>query len=98
MLGWLRRTLRKWLLEDVEVKKPQQAKFSPLLQCVFGGRVITCHITGRVGMCLQGRPLGEEKGDWSSRIITQRDALDSEEFNAMWRHFVGDSVLEWEEP
>lgn len=91
MLAWLRRKLRDWLLE---AGPEPPAKFSPILECAMNGRIVSYRIIRRAGSGLKGMPLGA-RGE-ELRVLFAEDALDPEEFQAKWMHFVGEAEVEWE--
>jgi hypothetical protein len=88
MLNWLKNILRKWMLSD---------QVSNKLDCIITGpnftaKRITCIVTGSVGMSLIGMPDGG-----TNRIVIQEyQAVDKDQFWALWRRYNRGKKWRWE--
>jgi hypothetical protein len=84
MIRWLKRKLRKWLLEGIE-QIPQPKAVSQVLQVrvLRDGEISTgsFQVTGAVGLKLIGQS-GRE-----TRLIGEGDAIDREQWQALWKRY-----------
>jgi hypothetical protein len=95
MLGWLKRLIKGWLLDDE--KDTENDDF--WLDCVVYNKGVPdkkrYYIVGSAGLNLVGKPLGEE-GERQA-LIRQQEAEDIDKFWSLWRKFNPDVSFEWEE-
>ncbi len=93
ILKWARRKLRKFLGESAS-EKP---KLDFQLDCMIRnrGKTETARfvIRGSAGL----RLIGERIGEPGTRLIDSGEALDGNQFWALWRHFNPDRRIEWED-
>ncbi len=91
MLGWLRRILRRWLIEEPEPR--------PYLDCLIpdkaGPQLVTYFITGAQGLMLVGQPTGTR--DRGERLIRAEDTHDQKHFHRLWKRFSVGVDLRWED-
>lgn len=89
MIGWLKRRLRKWLLEDEKTD-------DVFLECripkkEYGTKLVTYQITNSQGI----RLLGENDGE--IRLVGENDTIDRDKFWRIWRKFNPHNDLRWED-
>jgi len=93
MLGWLKKVLRHWLMEE---DKPDR-----VLECLVfgkGGRreIVKHHITGTHGILLVGTPLGPNAPNQGIKLIGEHEAVCRNHFWALWES-LNDRKLQWED-
>jgi len=94
MLAWIKRRLRKWLLEDESDYKVEH-KITCLIPSKSSSRSATFLIVGSQGLRLVGNPVDcNERG---IRLIGAEDCPDQEHFWQLWRLYNPDVVLTWED-
>lgn len=90
MLNWLRRVLRRWLLEQPEPE--------PYLEChlTVRGRWQTVRYTvlGAVGARLLVIP---QDGSYGARTVGVDDAVDRRVFWKLWKHHSRGVRLQWDD-
>lgn len=86
MMGWLRTRLKRWLDGPEKDRAPDLR-----LQCRVpggGGHVVRTYLIGGArGMLLEGLEL---EGGQEVRLLADWQAVDREQFWAIWRHFTPD--------
>ena len=89
MLGWLKKILRRWLVDDT---RPP----APYLDCRVAGsngiKIVKVLVVGTVGVSLLGQRCdGEGELIISSFIVTDR-----QHFDRLWKHWMGNHQITWE--
>ena len=90
MPKWLKKLLRKWLLD------PEEEDSS--LDCVFlvdgKQRLCKCLVVGAAGGALRVHSYDSEVGE---RLVMEHDVVERKKFWRMWKRFQGSSKITWED-
>ncbi len=91
-MGWLRRKLRAWLLDE-----PAELDFrlEALVPTKRGAVTDLFLIQGARGVKLLGIPADDSDG--GVRLIGEEGVKDKEHFWRLWKHFNPDTPLQWED-
>jgi hypothetical protein len=87
MLGWLRKRLRRWLLDP--------ADDDPFIEVADrDGRVRRMQAVGAVGLRLVCKPVGDR--GLSQTMVAEGDVTNREKFWRLWKRFSSHQNLRWE--
>jgi hypothetical protein len=89
MIKWLRKKLRKWLIEEEDDDYLDY-------RCRVGAemKVMRGAATGAMGTCLRVCSIDPSVGE---RIIGSGEALNQKRFWRLWKRFQGNATIEWED-
>ena len=93
---YLARALKSLLTDDQPASVPREPYLNVLLQGKSGPLLTRYLIVGVIGTRLQGIPING--GSNGVRLIAETEAVDKEQFQALWKQHTGQHVkLVWED-
>lgn len=95
MMQWLKNKIRKWLQVEVPPsEKPLNFILSVCHRTGGGMWRKEYKVTGAMGLCLTGEPIGPGSG---MRLLFESEAVDPEQFHDLWRYFSPLKGVKWED-